>query len=125
MYVENHAPGWPVQAAVAAWRSAGVSRVHYGRCRSGAKCVRVRAEPIPGKVAGETAYFGGAITLDSSEDWSAAERRQLVIHELGHALGARHNNAVSGGVWSCMNAHVQHHRIACRITAADVKRAKS
>jgi len=126
VYVESNAPGWPVAAAVAEWRRAGVSRIHYAKCRKGAKCVRVSEKRIPGKVAGSTELFGGGrITVDSSERWSAAQKREIVVHELGHTLGVSHNNVVKGSVWSCMNAHLQHYRTPCRLTTIDVKEARS
>lgn len=127
VYVESNAPGWPMAAAVAEWRRAGVSRVHYGKCRKGAKCVKVTAKPIPGKISGQTdvLFGGGSIVLDSSQAWSARERREITVHELGHSLGALHNNVIRGQVWSCMNAHLEKIRTPCRITATDVKLARS
>jgi len=107
VYVENHAPFFPVYWAVKALRAyyPGVD-VHYGACRTGASCSKVyqahrarHADPgqtyfsvvyvCSGGICTKTNIIGGATktVFDLDFPWSAHDRMQATMHEVLTMVG--------------------------------------
>lgn len=113
VYVESHAPSFPVAWAVETVRlmHPDVS-VRYGTCRTGAGCVRVwqmhrgrHTEPgmtYFGWYAG-TSILAEPVTTkyDLDYPWTAHDRYQAACHELLRGLGAEYSAIVLN---TCMYA---------------------
>ena len=115
-------PSWMHDAtrdAFAAWSAVeGVTFVET----TGAADVEVRFDPIDGRdgTVGETAFFynpatgridGAEITMDRAEPWNAADYYNVLLHEIGHALGLEDSDA-PGAV---MGADYDWHGIDARL----------
>lgn len=108
--VDRAGDAWPVGDAVGGWNAAGVVRLHLEpACRPGRDCVVVT------DAGDETAPVGGIVPdgmtdllaypaphwrvrLLNADRLPAAERQMVALHELGHALGLRHDTASAGSV---------------------------
>jgi hypothetical protein len=110
-------PRWPVAAAAEKWDNDNPTDYRYTTtpCPAGAQCVVVQQKELAAPAVGTTATaFSGtaivsaAIVLDTTfgKTGSAARRRNVVCHELGHALGLQHRT----GTTSCMSPYVSDQR---------------
>lgn len=115
VYVENHAPGFPVRRAAEDLDNYnGLDLRVVRRCPNGAACIRVYTRwNFPGRTIGSTRMFisGGhtvAVKIILERKWgnsaSYQKRRALACHELGHAIGLNHD-----GGYTCMNASIGRH----------------
>lgn len=106
VYVEDYTSSrWPVREAARTWDASTDLSVRYGKCRTGAVCVRVyegwygrnghAADTI---IAGSGALGSAVIRFNDSYRQNAHNRRQAACHEQGHALGLDH----ALGKASCM-----------------------
>ncbi len=99
VYVENHAPSFPVYWAVKALRAyyPGVD-VHYGACRTGASCSKVyqahrgrHTDPgltYFGVYSGSHVMAGATKTVfDLDFPWSSHDRYQASMHEVLTMVG--------------------------------------
>jgi hypothetical protein len=122
---KNGSPVWPVRAAAERWDDGNPVDFRYTTkgCPKNTQCVTVRQSELAAPAAGVTATgFVGAdikssnITLDTTFEHknSAAKRRNVVCHELGHSLGLKHRTATS----SCLTSYVTSERYP---DAADIK----
>lgn len=97
-WVEDHTgPAWPVSTVVPFVDQYTGSYMRYGACRVGAKCVRVYEKTINSLWGGVTylsphPYYSATDTATvyvnpqrNGKSW--ATRRQILTHELGHAMG--------------------------------------
>ena len=118
-------PVWPVAAAAQRWSAGNPVDLRYTPkgCPSNSQCVTVRQAEMADPTAGLTAtgYVGNDIkssnvTLDTTfgRTQSADRRRNVVCHELGHALGLTHRTAAS----SCLTSYVTSQRYP---DATDIK----
>ena len=101
-------PSWmhgATRDAFAAWSA--VESVTFVET-TGAADVEVRFDPIDGRdgTVGEAAFFhspatghidGAEITMDRAEPWNAVDYYNVLIHEIGHALGLADSD-VTGSV---------------------------
>jgi hypothetical protein len=110
-------PVWPVAAAAQRWSAGNPVDLRYTTkgCPSNSQCVTVRQAEMAAPTAGLTAtgFAGGDIkssnvTLDTTfgRKESAAKRRNVVCHELGHSLGLTHRLSTS----SCLTSYVTSQR---------------
>ena len=115
-------PSWmhgATRDAFAAWSAVeGVTFVET----AGAADVEVRFDPIDGRdgTVGEAAFFynpatghidGAEITMDRAEPWNAAHYYNVLVHEIGHALGLDHSDAPG----SVMGADYDWHGVDTRL----------
>jgi hypothetical protein len=115
VYVENRAPAeWRTDSAVRSWDASSAVSVRYGSCRSEYPCIKVRvyrdaSERRFGYLTQN--YRSKSKTLTSGTAWlndgradyrglTSSQRRKVVCHELGHALGLEHQDGRS-----CMNIY--------------------
>ncbi len=102
-------PRWPVRLAAERWDDANPVDFRYssGPCPSGAQCVVVRQAELPAPAVGSAAtgrvgadLVSAVVVLDTTfgQTNGATRRRNVVCHELGHALGLPHRTGTS----SCM-----------------------
>lgn len=100
------APRWPVSAAAERWDNDNPVDFRYTTmpCPAGSQCVTVRQSELATPTVGVTAIsrVGASIksvtvTLDTTfgRTNTNARRRNVVCHELGHALGLKHRSATS------------------------------
>lgn len=100
------APYWPVSAAAERWDNDNPVDFRYTTkpCPKGSQCVTVRQAELASPTVGVTAIGRvGAdiksvtVTLDTTfgRTNTSARRRNVVCHELGHALGLKHRTATS------------------------------
>ncbi len=97
---------WPVGTAARTWsdRTDVTLRYTTGGCRPGYPCVRVREQRnCSADWVGRTSYGSRSVRRVALNNcgtggYSDAERRSLVCHELGHALGLDHRRSLG----SCM-----------------------
>ena len=118
-------PVWPVKAAAERWDNDNPVDFRYTTkpCPTGAQCVVVRQSELPAPAVG-SAVTGRAgadivsanLVLDTTfgRTNNAGRRRNVVCHELGHALGLEHRT----GTGSCLTSYVTDQRFPA---AADVK----
>ena len=87
---------WPVSRAVTYVDSYTGSRMRYGTCRAGARCIVIREDgSLPSSYAAVTSvgYPVTRIRLNSHRRWYPyAQRLHTVVHELGHARGLYTHN---------------------------------
>lgn len=104
LYVENHAKGWGVAAAVKAWDASPVVDVRLtDDCEQRINCVVIKAADY-GDSEWIGRHLGLTIALNSYYEASTYKVRQSTsCHELGHALGIDENYEVTG---TCMEATV-------------------
>jgi len=106
-------PVWPVHAAAERWDDGNPVDFRYTTtgCPINSQCVTVHQAEMAAPTVGLTVTtFVGAdiktsnVTLDTTfgRTESAARRRNLVCHELGHALGLAHRTSTS----SCLTSYV-------------------
>ena len=118
-------PVWPVAAAALRWSVGNPVDLRYTvkGCPTDSQCVTVSQAEMADPTAGLTAtgFIGGDIkssnvTLDTTfgRTQSADRRRNVVCHELGHALGLAHRTAAS----SCLTSYVTSQRYP---DATDIK----
>lgn len=114
VYVVNHAgSGWPVAVATWEWNRGGV--VHLVRVPSctGTGCLTIsRGGCTQSNYDGQTfvvARHGYLLAANVSLCSRAlgdsyAKRREIVIHELGHALGLNHDTRTTSIMWPWTHA---------------------
>jgi hypothetical protein len=118
-----------VRAAAERWSAGNPVEFRYTTtaCPTGSQCVVVRQAELAAPAVGSTAtaHVGNNITsstviLDKSfgRTNSAAHRRNVVCHELGHSLGLGHR----AGTSSCMTSYVTNQRYPA---AADITLLKT
>jgi Matrixin len=106
-------PVWAVNAAAARWAGNNPVDFRYTThgCPSGSQCVTVRQSELASPAVGVTSIgrVGASIrsvtiVLDTTfgRTNSSARRRNVVCHELGHALGLKHRTATT----SCLTSYV-------------------
>ena len=107
------APVWPVYAAAERWDNDNPVDFRYTTkgCPAGSQCVTVKQAELAAPAVGvtSTAFVGSeikssTIVLDTTfgRTNSAARRRNVVCHELGHSLGLQHRTATT----SCLTSYV-------------------
>lgn len=100
------APRWPVSAAAERWDDGNPVDFRYTTkpCPKGSQCVTVRQSELAAPTVGVTAIGrvgtdirSATVTLDATfgRTNTNARRRNVVCHELGHALGLKHRTATS------------------------------
>ena len=120
---------WPVKAAAARWSKGNPVDIRYTTtsCPANVQCVTIRqselADPTVGLTTTATAgadIKASNVTLDTTfgRKNSAARRQNVVCHELGHALGLKHQATTC----SCMNSYVTSERYP---DATDIKNLKT
>jgi hypothetical protein len=100
VYIESHAPSFPLAWAVQVWRNAHTDvDVRYGACRLGAGCAKVyqmhRGRHVDPALTYYSWYSGthlfveGTIVtkLDLDYPWTTHDRYQTACHEVGRDLG--------------------------------------
>jgi hypothetical protein len=109
VYVENHAPDWPVRAAAENMENGSALDLRVvSRCPTGSQCIRVySAWTVSGSEVGRTTWdyngnhfiYRATVTLENrwGSRTSYRDHLGLACHELGHAIGLVHSNA-----WTCM-----------------------
>jgi hypothetical protein len=106
------APLWPVSAAAERWDDDNPVDYRYTTkpCPTGSQCVTVRQAELASPTVGATVIGrvgtdirSATVTLDTTfgRTNSNARRRNVVCHELGHALGLQHRTATS----SCLTSY--------------------
>lgn len=112
VYVESHAPSFPVQSRVNYLRlmQPGVD-VRYGACRSGAGCVKVYQMHRGRHTSPGMTYFGIYPDLslvepvvtryDLDYPWTDHDRKQAACHEVLRGLGIGY---VTSSYSTCMHA---------------------
>lgn len=123
VYVENHAPGWPIKAAAEDLDNYnGLNLVVVRHCPKDAQCIRVyNKKHLPGRAIGVTRTWGNDYIVGASVELETSwrrhatyrERRALACHEIGHAIGLNHHRG-----HTCMNAQIGRH------TSPTIKRAE-
>ena len=127
LYVESHAPNWPIAWAVRQLAGLDIT-VHYGPCRAYAGCARVY-EVHAGQAAnpGMTRFNadGSAIVEpvvthlnDDATYLSEHMRQQVACHEVATDLGLMYRYRAASGLDSCLYWRVSD-RAAVHISAAD------
>ncbi len=118
-------PVWPVKAAAERWGEGNPVEFRYTTrpCPKGAQCVVVRQSELPAPAVGSAAtgrvgsdIVSATVVLDTTfgRTNTATRRRNVVCHELGHALGLQHRT----GPGSCMTSYVTDERYP---SSADVR----
>jgi hypothetical protein len=106
------APYWPVSAAAERWDNDNPVDYRYTTtpCPAAAQCVIVRQAELASPTVGLTVLGrvgtdirSATVTLDTTfgRTTTNARRRNVVCHELGHALGLQHRTATS----SCLTSY--------------------
>ncbi len=122
-------PVWPVRAAAERWDDANPVDYRYTTkgCPEGAQCVNVRQAELAGSTVGSAAtgrsgstIVSATVVLDTTfgRKNAAARRRNVVCHELGHALGLEHRSGTS----SCMTSYVTDQRYPARADITELGR---
>lgn len=107
------APYWPVSAAAERWDNDNPVDFRYTTkpCPKNSQCVVVRQSELAPPTVGSTVIArvgadirSATVTLDTTfgRTNTNARRRNVVCHELGHALGLKHRNATT----SCLTSYV-------------------
>lgn len=120
---------WPVKAAAARWSKGNPVDIRYTStgCPANVQCVTIRQSELADPTVGLTTTTTGGgviktsnVTLDTTfgRKNSAARRQNVVCHEMGHALGLKHQATTS----SCMNSYVTSERYP---NATDIKNLKT
>lgn len=102
VYVENHAPGWPVRSVSERMDNGlTINLVVVKKCPRNRMCIRVYGvRNLPGRVVGNAATWyvndttvGAKIKLENKWRRNATwkQKKSLVCHEMGHALGLPHS----------------------------------
>lgn len=118
-------PVWPVKAAAERWDNDNPADFRYTTkaCPAGSQCVVVQQAELPSPVVGSAAtgrsgadIVSATVVLDTTfgRTNGATRRRNVVCHELGHALGLQHQP----GKGSCMTSQVTDNRYP---SAGDIK----
>lgn len=118
-------PFWPVSAAAERWDDDNPVDFRYTTqaCPKGAQCVVVRQAELAPPAVGSAAtgrvgndIVSASVVLDTTfgRTNNTTRRRNVVCHELGHALGLQHRT----GKGSCMVSHVTDERYP---SSADIK----
>jgi len=105
-------PMWPVRAAAERWDNGNPIDFRYTTmgCPTNSQCVTVKQAELASPTVGVTATASvgseiraSTITLDTTygRTNTAARRRNVVCHELGHSLGLEHRTAKS----SCLTSY--------------------
>ncbi len=127
LYVESHAPNWPIAWAVRQLAGLDIT-VHYGPCQAYAGCARVY-EVHAGQAAnpGMTRFNAdGSLIVepvvthlnDDATYLSEHMREQVVCHEVATGLGLMYRYHDASGLGSCLYWQVSD-RAAVHISAAD------
>lgn len=126
---KNGSPVWPVRAAAERWDNGNPVDFRYTTtgCPVDSQCVTVTQAELADPAAGvtTTAFVGADIrssnvTLDTTfgRKNSAAKRRNVVCHELGHTLGLQHRTQTT----SCLTSYVARQKYP---DATDIKNLKT
>lgn len=121
IYIENHASNWPVRrAAKNLSKGSSLSLRVVKQCPVNTQCVRVYdVNNISGNVIGHTKawvysgrIFSAEVYLENrwAKKANRKQKRGLVCHELGHAVGLEHskrnNTCMKPGAWKKRPAHI-------------------
>jgi hypothetical protein len=119
---------WHVSSAVRFVDGYTGSRLRFGKCHTGAECIVIREKwNMNSRVAGLTYVGGGPTTtihLNGTKRWmSLGQRRNTMIHELGHARGIyTHDHRCISVMYESTNCNRGSGRVAPRVfTAAEKK----
>jgi hypothetical protein len=109
-FLDSSSSAWPVVASVTEWnRATGIDsywKSGTSACPTGVHCVTVNNGAY-----GATGWLGltswtpntqgpVSVKLNDSYSLTAAERRTIACHELGHALSLNHNTSTSSCLYS-------------------------
>ena len=99
--VDSTGWSWPVRAASGDWTTPHVRYSYAPSCRAGVPCVEVHEgaygptgwSGLTTATSGQMQTFTGSVQIQLNDSYrmSAAERRAVTCHELGHALGLDHD----------------------------------
>lgn len=121
VYVENHARGWPVhKAAKNLAKGSSLTLRVVRKCPPEKPCIRVYdVRNLPGNTIGRTSSWSSdghtvAAEVYLENTWAKKanrkQKRGLVCHELGHAVGLQHsyrgNTCMKQGAWKKRPAHI-------------------
>lgn len=116
IYVVNQAgPGWPVAGPIWEWNRTHVLNIVRVPACTGTGCLTIyRGGCASSRYDGQTfplAIHGYLVTANihlcpRALGYSYAKRREIVLHELGHALGLQHDTRSTSIMWPW--THVQY-----------------
>lgn len=97
VYIENHAASvWPVTTGLRYVDGFTSSTAVYARCRTGYRCIKIYEKTIKSSWSAVT-YPGNPTTIiylnPTRRGYSWTARRNIVVHELGHAYGIGYHSA--------------------------------
>jgi hypothetical protein len=128
VYIESHAPSFPMSWAVQVWRNAHTDvDVRYGACRSGAGCAKVSQMHRGRHTWPATTYYAVYIgtnilaepvvsKFDLDYPWTWHDRYQAACHEVGRDLGLEY---LHYSLTSCMYSYLDS-RAALHPNATDI-----
>lgn len=107
LYLSGASNGWDFPGAAAMWNGIGNLAVRLGRGNQQGTISHL-AQGLNGNIG--RAFEDGGILMNTSyrDQYSAAVKRAIAAHEIGHVLGMKHNNAASiMNTWVANGQHLQ------------------